>query len=144
MDADPAPSAVLENISRLGSLLVSVISNPVAGAASSSVTLAITSRLSPTVTSGGVMPVVPNMVGAARIATAKIDVHCESRIIPSTLRIVSRRSDYKLAAHIRVIPSSTSRILVGVCRRTALEQRLAECDRYAIVTGPAERGRADE
>jgi hypothetical protein len=65
-------------------------------------------------------------------------------MITSTLRIVSRRRDYKLAAHIRVIPSGTSRILVGVCRRTALEQRLAEYDGYAIVTGPAERGRADE
>ena len=93
-DADPASSAVLENISRLGSLLVNVISNPLAGAASSSATLAIASRLSPTVALGGVMPVVPNMVGAARIATAKIDVHCESRMITSTLRIVSRGRDY--------------------------------------------------
>src|ERR1022692_3152808 len=141
MDADPAPSAVLENITLLGSLLVSVISKPAAGAASFSATLAITSRLSPTVTLGGVRPVVPNMVGAARIATAKIDVHCELRMITSTLRIVCRGRGQKLAAHIRVIPSGTRRVLAGVCRRAALEYSLAECDGQAIVTRSEERGR---
>src|ERR1019366_5273391 len=144
IDPDPAPSAVLENITLPGSPLVSVLSKPAAGAASSNVTLALTSRLFPTLALGAGRPVVPNMVGAARIATAKIDIHCESRMITSALRIVCRGRAQNLAAHIRVIPSGTRRVLARVCRRAALEYSLAECDGQAIVTRSAERGRADE
>src|SRR5450759_490200 len=88
IDADPAPSGVVESSSRLGSLLVSVICSSAAGTGPERVTVPAVSRFCPTVTSLGTSPdalACPNIQEGTKIERA-------TTVAGHTYRIIINRT----------------------------------------------------